>query len=104
MPPACLWASHAMLWPHAPGFAVTPSAGNFLLVELTDPNLPVAAFRQAMESEGILLRYFRTPDLARHVRVTVGTAEHTAALARVLADLRARLDAGEAHTLAQTHA
>jgi histidinol-phosphate aminotransferase len=87
-----------------PYLAVTPSRGNFLLAELTDPRLPITAFRQAMESAGILLRYFRTPDLARHARVTVGTAEHTAALARVLADLRARLDAGEAHTLAPTHA
>jgi histidinol-phosphate/aromatic aminotransferase/cobyric acid decarboxylase-like protein len=83
---------------------VTPSHGNFLLVELTDPSLSVDGFRQVMESAGILLRYFRTPDLARHVRVTVGTAEHTAALARALAALRARLDAGEAHTLAPTHA
>jgi histidinol-phosphate aminotransferase len=87
-----------------PYLRVTPSRGNFLLVELTDPNLSVAAFRQAMESAGILLRYFRTPDLARHVRVTVGTAEHTAALARVLASLRARLDAGGTHTLAPSRA
>ncbi|HEV2235434.1 MAG TPA: histidinol-phosphate transaminase [Ktedonobacterales bacterium] len=87
-----------------PYLSVSPSRGNFLLVELTDPNLALAAFRQAMESAGILLRYFRTPELARHVRVTVGTAEHTAALARVLDALRARLDAGEALTLAPSRA
>jgi histidinol-phosphate aminotransferase len=65
-----------------------PSHGNFLLTELTDPCLSIAAFRARMESAGIILRYFRTPDLARHVRLTVGTAADTDALARVLAELR----------------
>jgi histidinol-phosphate aminotransferase len=65
-----------------------PSRGNFVLAEITDPRLSVAAFRARMESAGIILRYFRTPDLARHVRLTVGTAADTDALARVLAGLR----------------
>lgn len=68
-----------------------PSRGNFLLAEITDPRLTVAEFRSRMEAAGIILRYFRTPDLARHVRLTVGTAEHTAALARVLAELGQQL-------------
>ncbi len=63
---------------------VFPSHGNFLLAEITDPRLTVAAFRREMEAEGIILRYFRTPDLARHVRITVGAREHTDALVRVL--------------------
>jgi histidinol-phosphate aminotransferase len=71
-----------------------PSRGNFILCELTDPALPVAAFRDAMEASGIILRYFRTPDLARHVRLTVGAAEHTHALARVLIGIAARLGTG----------
>jgi histidinol-phosphate aminotransferase len=65
-----------------------PSHGNFMLAEITDPRLSVAAFRAHMESAGIILRYFRTPDLARHVRLTVGTAANSDALARVLAGLR----------------
>jgi histidinol-phosphate aminotransferase len=72
-----------------------PSRGNFILAELTDPTLSVADLRASLETSGILLRYFRTPDLARHVRVTVGTAEHTQAVARVLDDIAARLRAGE---------
>lgn len=68
-----------------------PSRGNFLLAEITDSRLTVADFRARMEADGIILRYFRTPDLARHVRLTVGAAEHTEALARVLADLGQRL-------------
>ena len=70
---------------------VTPSRGNFLLAEITDPRLSVADFRAAMEADGIILRYFRTPDLARHVRITVGTGEHTDALARVLVRVAERL-------------
>lgn len=68
-----------------------PSMGNFLLVEITDPRLSVADLRASMESAGILLRYFRTPDLARHVRVTVGSPQHTEALARVLSEVALRL-------------
>ena len=71
-----------------PYLRVFPSRGNFVLAEITDPRLSVAAFRARMESTGIILRYFRTPDLARHVRLTVGTAADTDALARVLAGLR----------------
>jgi histidinol-phosphate aminotransferase len=70
-----------------------PSQGNFILAELTDPRLTLAELRASMEAAGIILRYFRTPDLARHVRITVGTAEHTAALARVLASVGGRLSA-----------
>ncbi|HKS69116.1 MAG TPA: histidinol-phosphate transaminase [Ktedonobacterales bacterium] len=67
-----------------PYLRVFPSRGNFLLVELTDPRLSVADFRAAMEGAGIILRYFRTPDLACHVRLTVGAPEHTDAIAAVL--------------------
>ena len=77
---------HALLAAQ-PYLRVFPSRGNFLLVELTDPRLSLAAFRAAMESAGIILRYFRTPDLARHVRLTVGAPEHTAAIAAVLAGI-----------------
>jgi len=70
-----------------------PSKGNFLLAEITDPRLSVQDLRASMESAGIILRYFRTPDLARHVRVTVGAPQHTAALAQVLTEVGHRLDA-----------
>lgn len=74
-----------------PYLCAFPSRGNFLLAEITDPRLSVAELRARMESAGIILRYFRTPDLARHVRLTIGTAADTDALARVLADLRDHL-------------
>ncbi len=70
-----------------------PSHGNFILCELTDPRLSVAEFRTSMEAAGLILRYFRTSDLAHHVRITIGTAEHTLALAGVLDSLAKRLAA-----------
>jgi histidinol-phosphate aminotransferase len=80
-----------------PFLRVTPSHGNFVLIELADARLSLADFRAAVEAHGILLRYFRTPDLARHARVTVGTAEHTAALARVLEHIAERLAGAAPH-------
>lgn len=64
-----------------------PSSGNFILCEITDSRVTTADFRARMELSGLILRYFRTSDLTRHVRITVGTAAHTAVLAAVLADL-----------------
>ena len=74
-----------------PFLRVYPSRGNFLLAEITDARLAVAELRAQMESAGILLRYFRTPDLARHFRITVGTPVHTDALAAVLGNIAAQL-------------
>jgi histidinol-phosphate aminotransferase len=79
-----------------PFLRVYPSRGNFLLAELTDLRLTVAEFRARMEANGIILRYFRTPDLGRHVRITIGSGEHTDALARVLAEIGERLGVAEA--------
>ncbi|MFI5273698.1 MAG: histidinol-phosphate transaminase [Ktedonobacterales bacterium] len=76
-----------------PYLRIFPSRGNFLLAELTDPRLTVADFRARMEAAGIILRYFRTADLARHVRLTVGAAQHTDTIAAVLGDISRRLDA-----------
>lgn len=76
-----------------PYLRVFPSRGNFLLAELANPRLSIPAFRERMEAAGIILRYFRTSDLARHVRITIGTAEHTAALARVLESIGMELTA-----------
>jgi histidinol-phosphate aminotransferase len=70
-----------------------PSHGNFILCELTDPRLALADLRTHMEAQGLLLRYFRTSDLSRHVRITVGTSAHTDLLASVLAEIGAHLAA-----------
>jgi histidinol-phosphate aminotransferase len=64
-----------------------PSRGNFLLFEITDSRLGLSHLRQRLEASGIIIRYFRTADLTRHARITVGTPEHTAAIARVLTEI-----------------
>jgi histidinol-phosphate aminotransferase len=76
-----------------PYLCVSPSQGNYVLAEITDPALTLATLRAQIEAAGILLRYFRTPDLARHFRVTVGTGEDTAAVRRVLAQIGTHLQA-----------
>src|SRR5262249_29169741 len=80
-----------------------PSHGNFILCELADPRLSLGELRAQMEAHGLILRYFRTPDLARHVRITVGASEHTDLLAYVLAAIGRRLGAPVGVTAA-THA
>jgi histidinol-phosphate aminotransferase len=67
-----------------PFLRVMPSEANFLLAYLTDERVQLADVRAAMESEGILVRFFRTPDLARAFRVSVGAPADTDALARAL--------------------
>lgn len=70
-----------------------PSHGNFVLAEITDARLSITTLRACMEEHGIILRYFRTPDLSRHLRITIGTAAHTDAVAAVLAAINTQLGA-----------
>jgi histidinol-phosphate aminotransferase len=52
--------------------------------------LKVEHIRAAVESHGVLLRYFHHPYLSDFVRVTVGRPEHTDVLATALAQVMAR--------------
>jgi histidinol-phosphate aminotransferase len=69
-----------------------PSRGNFLLLELTDARCSVATFREQMEAHNILLRYFSSPELSRHARVTIGTPAQIAALEQALEQVGAHLE------------
>ncbi|MEM6614573.1 MAG: histidinol-phosphate transaminase, partial [Cyanobacteria bacterium P01_C01_bin.72] len=53
------------------GFKVRDSQGNFLLV--TPPNNQAANIYQSLKEQGILVRYFNTPELEDKLRITVGT-------------------------------
>ena len=64
-----------------------PSEANFLLVQLTDERIQLADIRAAMEAEGILVRFFHSPDMARAFRVSIGTPAATEALARALSKI-----------------
>jgi histidinol-phosphate aminotransferase len=59
-----------------------PSESNFVLCRVVGRE--AQALKQALEGEGILIRYYRTPRLHDHVRFTVGTPEQTDAVIAAL--------------------
>jgi histidinol-phosphate aminotransferase len=67
-----------------PYLAPVASEGNFILARLIDERINLHQLQQAMEADGILLRYF--PHLGNHdyVRITVGRPEHTDRIQAVL--------------------
>jgi histidinol-phosphate aminotransferase len=64
-----------------------PSQGNFLLCRVD--GLEARWVRDRLAERGIFVRYFDTPLLRGHVRISVGLSEHTDALLRALGDLHA---------------
>ncbi len=71
-----------------PFLRALPSEANFILAALSDEGVQLGDVRAALEAEGILVRFFRTPDLARAFRVSIGTPSDTEALARALAKIQ----------------
>ena len=63
-----------------------PSQGNFILARVND-GMQIAQLRAAVETHGILLRYFNTPAMSNFVRITVGLPKHTDQLAQVLTSI-----------------
>lgn len=59
-----------------------PSEANFILCRVVGRE--AEQLKRALEQEGILIRYYRTPRLHDHVRFTVGTPEQTDAVVAVL--------------------
>lgn len=55
------------------GLEVYPSRSNFILFRLQRAS--AKALKDALEQKGVLLRYFNTPQLQNHLRVSVGTEE-----------------------------
>jgi len=70
-----------------PYLSPLPSEGNFILAHLCDDTVTIENIREAVESHGILLRYFQSPSLRNSLRVTVGLSEHTEKLAKALASV-----------------
>nr|BBH89995.1 histidinol-phosphate aminotransferase [Thermosporothrix sp. COM3] len=65
-----------------------PSQGNYILTFVDQSQVTIKQLRNAVESHGILLRYFSSqPDLADYFRVTVGLPEHTEKLNQALQGL-----------------
>jgi histidinol-phosphate aminotransferase len=68
-----------------PGFEVTPSASNFLLCRLT--GIAARDVHRQLLDRGILVRYFDTPLLQNHIRISAGRPEHTDALMAALHEI-----------------
>ena len=68
-----------------PGFEVTPSASNFVLCRLQTASAR-DVHRQLLD-RGILVRYFDTPLLENHLRITAGLPEQTDALLAALREI-----------------
>jgi histidinol-phosphate aminotransferase len=68
-----------------PGFEVTPSASNFVLCRLHDVSARDVHLR--LLDRGILVRYFDTPMLQNHLRITVGRPDQTDALMTALREI-----------------
>jgi histidinol-phosphate aminotransferase len=61
-----------------------PSQGNFILTRVDEDEVKMERIRKAVESYGIMLRYFNHPYLRNYVRLTVGMPEHTDIIERAL--------------------
>jgi histidinol-phosphate aminotransferase len=59
-----------------------PSYANFVLCRVHDR--PAAEVQQKLAQQGILVRYYSSPRLADHIRISVGTANQIARLAEGL--------------------
>jgi len=65
-----------------PFLQVYPSHANFILCRVRDGN--AGDLKQALEREGILVRYYRKPGLRDCIRISVGTPEQNDTLLQAL--------------------
>jgi histidinol-phosphate aminotransferase len=65
------------------GYVVPPSEANFVLARRPGKNL--GSVYQCLKGQGVLVRYFDTPDLADALRISVGLPEENQALLAALA-------------------
>ena len=62
-----------------------PSEANFILARVVGKD--AAELKGTLAERGILIRYFNTPGLRDHIRISVGTPSQTAVLLTVLSTL-----------------
>lgn len=67
------------------GFDVLPSSANFVFA--THPDHDAATLAAALRERAILVRHFRQPRIAQHLRITVGTDAQCERLVEVLRTL-----------------
>jgi histidinol-phosphate aminotransferase len=67
------------------GFRIWPSQANFLLVR--PPNGNAEYLYRELKAQGILVRYFKQPQLEDKLRITVGTNEQNEELVEAIGQL-----------------
>ena len=67
------------------GFAVVPSAANFVVAR--HPQRDAAELAAALRARSIIVRHFKLPRIDQHLRITVGTDEQCAALIGALREI-----------------
>ena len=72
-----------------PGFDVTPSRANFVLCHLE--GVSARDVHARLTQRGIMVRYFDTPLLQNHIRVSAGRPQDTDALMAALREVLAEL-------------
>jgi histidinol-phosphate aminotransferase len=77
----------AALLAEMPGVTVTPSQANFVLCHLEA--VPAREVHRRLLEQGILVRYFDTPLLQNHIRVSAGRPEQTDALVAAMREILA---------------
>ncbi len=68
------------------GFHIYPSQANFLLVQ--PPKGNAEQIYQFLKEQGVLVRYFKQPDLDNKLRITVGTEEQNQILIQLLTQIQ----------------
>jgi histidinol-phosphate aminotransferase len=76
-----------------PGFEVIRSATNFILCHLN--GIEAKELHARLRQRGILIRYFDTPLLQNHLRISVGLPEHTDALITALREIISELSSAK---------
>lgn len=74
------------------GFAVLPSAANFLFVRHATRR--AAELAQALRERAILVRHFATPGIDDYLRISIGTDAECAQLLDALAEIQAQAPGG----------
>lgn len=67
------------------GFAVLPSAANFLFA--SHPDREAGALFSALREQGVIVRYFDKPRIDQYLRISIGTREDCQALLAALKEL-----------------
>jgi histidinol-phosphate aminotransferase len=80
----------ASMLSEVPGLTVTPSQANFVLCHLE--GIAARDVHQGLLERGILVRYFDTPLLQNHIRISAGRPDQTDALIRALREILAPAD------------